>query len=664
MGVATLVAAGCQAPRASTRSQVSYQVNSCLRPTCEEVPVRRGDVNASVSINGSLRYAKRADLSFGSVGTVAGVHVSVGDEVKKGQLLAELEPSFLQLAVIEARMDLREAEEGLDELLKPVTSAELLNAETAVSAARKVVIGAERALKLAKTGATERELAEAALVTAEISVQEAEKALESAKAGPTEREFAEAKAAVISVKFTLQLAEDRLATLREGTDPPRARETEIQVTLAEANLKEAQQSLGKLKLGPDAEVVSQRRRELVVAEIALLRSRLALSSLTQNGSSNSLELKLARAQIDLAQKGVDRAELALQSALAGPTEQELAVAEATLIAAEISLQQAQEALQSAEIEPTDRQLAEAEATVAASKSVLQFAEERLAKLRKGPDPLLVRDRESRLALAQADSRMAQERLVELESGADPVVVSEKQRELDSSRDALIRAEQYMAHLANGADEMEVGLRTARVEAARAALAAAEEWLKNATITAPFRGRLSAVNVHERQAVREDTVVLQLIDTSALEMIALVNEIDAARLREGQVAHITTRALSDTPRSAHVVSVSPVLGEDVDEISYEVVVSGQQLQSANLREGVTAMAEIIVEQRRNVLTVPVAALRGEDSEASVAVVKAGNVSLVRVTPGLDDGTMVEVTGELHENDVVRVQRVNLISLLGR
>jgi RND family efflux transporter MFP subunit len=64
-----------------------------------EASVTRGEVVSSISVSGEITANKKAILNFSSTGRVSYLGVSEGDEVKKYQLLAYLDPGDLETAV-------------------------------------------------------------------------------------------------------------------------------------------------------------------------------------------------------------------------------------------------------------------------------------------------------------------------------------------------------------------------------------------------------------------------------------------------------------------------------------------------------------------------------------------------------------------------------------
>lgn len=91
--------AGCAAAATGTPAP--------LEPTV--YTVQTGTVTKSIEMLGNIEYEQSADLKWKTGGVVASVNVSVGDTVKKGDILAELAPDSLSTAVISAEKELIDA---------------------------------------------------------------------------------------------------------------------------------------------------------------------------------------------------------------------------------------------------------------------------------------------------------------------------------------------------------------------------------------------------------------------------------------------------------------------------------------------------------------------------------------------------------------------------
>jgi macrolide-specific efflux system membrane fusion protein len=77
------------------------------------VPVQQGTVTASVTADGSLESAATASASFVTGGTVTAIPVKVGDKVKKGQVLAKVDPAAAKRTLSAAEADLDAAQDSI-----------------------------------------------------------------------------------------------------------------------------------------------------------------------------------------------------------------------------------------------------------------------------------------------------------------------------------------------------------------------------------------------------------------------------------------------------------------------------------------------------------------------------------------------------------------------
>ncbi|MES2871062.1 MAG: efflux RND transporter periplasmic adaptor subunit [Pseudomonadota bacterium] len=63
------------------------------REAYDTVPVTRGDIESSVTALGTLQPRQYVDVGAQASGQIHKIHIEVGDEVKEGQLLVEIDPS-------------------------------------------------------------------------------------------------------------------------------------------------------------------------------------------------------------------------------------------------------------------------------------------------------------------------------------------------------------------------------------------------------------------------------------------------------------------------------------------------------------------------------------------------------------------------------------------
>lgn len=131
-----IAAAGCSPASASEKAPPPDPAVAVRLATVEHGPVRRPVRGAGV-----VRLKSEVDLSFKTGGVVASVLVDEGARVKKGQVLARLDPTEVDAALRQAKEGVAKSERDLDRVRRLHASgalpiAELQNAETALALAR------------------------------------------------------------------------------------------------------------------------------------------------------------------------------------------------------------------------------------------------------------------------------------------------------------------------------------------------------------------------------------------------------------------------------------------------------------------------------------------------------------------------------------------------
>ncbi len=309
------------------------------------------------------------------------------------------------------------------------------------------------------------------------------------------------------------------------------------------------------------------------------------------------------------------------------------------------------------------QLREAQANLQAVQARLEEsrAEEataRTAKTKMGTDASnLEGDLAFRERQVERYRRMTREEIV---------AVSELDRYERERQEAFLKLEALRSELLMQDARIEAaGKRVARVQAevsqARATLDRAEESLRYATIVSPLAGAVLKRHVEPGDAVSsilqlgsQATLLMTLGDMSRLFVEGRVDESDIGKVYQGQAARVRVDAFRDRTFPGVVQRIAP-LGEERDNvIGFEVRVAvedGDEL----LRAGMSANAEIVVEERKDVLVVPESAIVYEQNrQAFVDLYDPAEESGRRRVPvriGASDGTSTEILEGLEEGDSV-------------
>jgi HlyD family secretion protein len=154
-----------------------------------------------------------------------------------------------------------------------------------------------------------------------------------------------------------------------------------------------------------------------------------------------------------------------------------------------------------------------------------------------------------------------------------------------------------------------------------------------------------------------TLVMTLGDTSEVYVKGKVDESDIGKVYLGQPARIKVESFKDKTFNGKVTKISPMGVEKDNVTTFEVRVSIQN-PGGELKAEMTANAEIILEEHKNVLQIPEGAiLYDKDKKASVEVPnpkgKDGK-DKIAVNIGISNGAKTEVLSGLKEGDQVVLQ----------
>ncbi len=192
----------------------------------------------------------------------------------------------------------------------------------------------------------------------------------------------------------------------------------------------------------------------------------------------------------------------------------------------------------------------------------------------------------------------------------------------------------------------------------------EEQLSYTDIISPIDGIVLSRDVQMGDAVSSilvlgssATLVMTLGDTSEVYVKGKVDESDIGKVYLGQRARIKVESFKDKTFDGKVTKISPMGVEKDNVTTFEVRVSIQN-PGGELKAEMTANAEVILEEHKNVLQIPEGAiLYDKDKKASVEIPnpkgKEGK-DKVAVNIGISNGAKTEVLSGLKEGDQVVLQ----------
>ena len=186
-----------------------------------------------------------------------------------------------------------------------------------------------------------------------------------------------------------------------------------------------------------------------------------------------------------------------------------------------------------------------------------------------------------------------------------------------------------------------------------------EAIASMTVIAPISGIILSRDTDKGSAVIPissaygGTVIMTIADVSEKHFRGDVDEADIGKVHLGLPARIYVETYPDESFKAELTHISPMGREEDDIINFEIRATIEDLED-RLRVGMSADAELILEEHENVLVIPEGAIIYEDGKTFVNIqddsVPEG-LRKMEITKGISDGLRTEVLSGLEEGQVL-------------
>ncbi|MFC1939502.1 efflux RND transporter periplasmic adaptor subunit [Chloroflexota bacterium] len=365
---------------------------------------------------------------------------------------------------------------------------------------------------------------------------------------------------------------------------------------------------------------------------------------------------LAKLDTDALELALTEARVAYYQAQVAVTEAEVAVtqAEAAVAQAEIDLKNAEIDLEQTQETYTLSEIKAAQADLDVKKRNLEEALRTLYKYEQGTPGY--KEYQKIVARAQASVNTAEDLLDAMLSGFSTKEVAAKEMEVNYARQSLELAKQSL-ELAKQSPE----LKRQSLQLEKQSLEQAQKQLDEATITAQFDGIVARTYADEGDVIPPpsltSTPIIKLIDPGNLELNVEVDEIDVPGVKKGQKVIINVDALPSTPIEGEVDFIFPTATEESGLVTYKVKIDFAIPEGSGLRAGMSATADIVINERSDVLLVPERAIE-QDSEGNPIVDVMVNQQIEKrtVVTGISDGFQTEILNGLEEGEMVIEKRI--------
>jgi len=271
------------------------------------------------------------------------------------------------------------------------------------------------------------------------------------------------------------------------------------------------------------------------------------------------------------------------------------------------------------------------------------------------------------AVAANDTRQAERMKTLFEKGMVAAVEWDNARtNADSSKASTEAAEAQLrlAEVQITTQQSQVRLAQAQVETYRAALSLAQTNLSNTRLLAPFPGYIAQRNLDQGAAVSAQSSgttntsvgILLVQDISSVKVQIEVPERDIARVSVGAPVRVTADPYKGEVFAGSIARVVHSLDPRSRTMGIEVEIPNPHAQ---LKPGMFARVEAVVEMRTAVLTVPLETLRVGEGPPIVMLVRNNAVEAVQVQLGAADQKGIEIVKGVGDRDQVVLQGKDLV-----
>ncbi|MFH0854429.1 MAG: HlyD family efflux transporter periplasmic adaptor subunit [bacterium] len=613
--------------------------------------VERGSILTSVSGSGQVVVSNQVDIKSKVSGEIIYSNIKNGQEVKSDEILFKIDDRDAQGAVKDASADLQTSKLEFEELLKPASESEILQAENSINSAKRnleKLLNPPDALELMK----------------------AENALSQAKDN-----FEKLKA---SQKNTYQEILDQIKEAE--SDLEKSYEDSFN-TIANSFLDLPEMITNLRDILYSEEIADSEITMGNTWNISALKNSISsydfMQELQKYIDNSELVYKNAREKYDVnydnykkssRYSNKDVIETLLSETLeTTKTFSETIKSEANMFDywVDCRSQMGQEIFSmiteyQAELKTYTSKINGHITNILSAKSAIENSKE--AKANAETDRIEMEQNNPLDLLASEQSIKEKEQtLADLKAGAE-------YSEIEAAKESLAEKEMALKELKLGPDELEIRAKKIAVQQKEETLRKAREVLTDYSIKAPFGGVIAEVLAFKGEAVSSGTSFATIITRQKIAEITF-NEIDIAKVKIGQKAVLNFTAIDGLSISGEVAELDNIGTITQGVVNYTVKIAFDT-QDERIKPQMSVSATITTNQKLDTLIAPNSAVKNSNgqyyvemiapedeilSESGVSSKKPLEHKLVEI--GLSNDDNAEILSGLEEGEKIIIKIIN-------
>lgn len=561
--------------------------------TYETASVTQGSLKQTVEVTGEIKPAARIDLAFKSDGTLQSVNVKIGDKVKKGQVLAELEAEDPTFAYQRARAAVAIAQANLNAKLAGESAESIRMAQAQLEQSKAAYDKAVSDLNNTK-------------IQVQNDLQSAEVALNTAKnnldnLGP------------VSDQALSNAIETSRSSLKSALGPLNTALTDGDAVVGSDDTGSNamyRTYLGAVSTGS----LDKGKASYQVAKTSKVDAQNAVGALTSQSSKDDV-----LSATDKLQKAIEDTQLFLNDVKV--------VLANTMPSTYFTTTEI--AAKSTTINTDYTNVSSQKSTVVTTKQAIQ-----LAQLNNVSDRTKLEDAYKSAQLTYDTAKTN----IDMKITAAESTAAIQKATVESSQAALDLKKA-------GPRAVDVASLRAQLQDAQVAAAQAENNLNNVRIISPVDGTITDVVSDIGEQITPNTPQVRMIGTTQYDIEAKVPEADIAKVVVGQPADITLDAYGDDVKfTGTVTAENPDQTKVQDAIYYNIRVTIDPA-GRDIKPGMTSNVTITTGVADNALIIPLRAIKTVGDKKTVRVLVNNQPQDKVITQGLkgDEGRVQILSG---------------------
>ena len=272
----------------------------------------------------------------------------------------------------------------------------------------------------------------------------------------------------------------------------------------------------------------------------------------------------------------------------------------------------------------------------------------IAKLKVIPDMSSLSSAQSRVRLAEVNLKQAQTNYDREKALFDQQLVSAE--EYDQVSQSLRQAKEELSAAKESLEIIRDGVSSSNKSGSSTLIRSSVSGL---ILDIPVKVGNTVINSN---SFNDGTTIATVADMDDLIFDGNIDETEVGSLSTGMPVKITIGALQDLSFEARLEYISPKAIENNGVNQFEIKASVKIPDGITIRSGYSANAEIVLQEVRQVLSVPESAIQFEGDDTYVFLVTDGGYERRDVVTGLSDGVNIEIKEGLSAGEKVRGNQI--------